>query len=326
MWWKRCTLLLLSSFLLAHLTTPCGLTAELVDRIIAYVNNDIITLSELDEKTKAYIAVKKQNPFLRKKNESLEKVRRRILDTLIDDILTAQEVARLNIKVDDSEVNKSIAQIMRENDLTEEAMEAQLRKEGMTMEDIRQQIRQDLERNRLIHREVRSKTVVTEELVEAYYEANKEKYTGKSRRRLQSIFLPFPQGAGKEGRDRTKAFAVQIIQRLNLGADFATMARRYSRGPGAEEGGDLGYFSEGELDPNLDKAISRLKQGEFTQPIETDVGVHIFRLMHLEQTESKPLAEVKESIYRELYQREVDFKYKEWLSSLRERSYIKVLY
>ena len=120
--------------------------------------------------------------------------------------------------------------------------------------------------------------------------------------------------------------AQQIVGRLQLGADFASLAQRYSRGPGAEQGGDLGFFSKGELDPVLEKAIVNLKEGESSQVIETEKGLHIIKVTEVDLTPPKPLEQVRESIYNLLYQRELDYKYREWISSLRERSFVKIEY
>jgi len=326
MWWKRRILSLLLCLLLLIVLPPAHSKPELVDRIIAYVNDDIITLSELNEKTRDFVAAREQNPFLRDQDQSRETMRREILANLVNERLTAQEISRLQISVRDSEVDEVVDSILKENRLTEEALVAQLRKEGKDMEDLRQQIRRTLEQNQLINREVRSKTVVTDELVEAYYQSHLEEFQAKERWRLQDIFLPFPSGASAEDRARLHVLAQQIYDRLQQGADFASTAQRYSRGPGAEQGGDLGFFSKGELDPVLEKAITKLGKGQITPAIETEVGLHIIRVTEVDMTPPKPFEEVRESIYGHLYQRELDYKYREWISSLRERSYVKIEY
>jgi len=326
MWRKRRILSLLFFSCLISILPSVHSKAELVDRIIAYVNDDIITLSELNERVQDFAAAREQNPFLREQNQSLESVRREMLDSLINERLTSQEIARLRITVSDSEVDEVIASVSKENNLTQEALEAQLRKEGKTVEDLRQQIRRTLEQNQLIQREVRSKTVITDELVEAYYQSHLKEFQSSERWRLRDIFLPFDSVASLEDRARLFDLGQQIVDRLQQGADFALLAQRYSRGPGAEQGGDLGFFSKGELDPALEKAIANLKKGENSPVIDTDMGLHIIQVTEVETTPPKPLEQVRASIYGQLYQRELDYKYREWISSLRERSYVKIDY
>ena len=299
--------------------------AEVVDRIIAFVNDDIITLSELNEKTKAFVAAQ-QNPFLREQQQSLEEIRRNMLDSLINERLAAQEVSRLKISVGEPEVDATIARIMQENQLSQEAMEAQLRKEGATYKEFRQRIKSSLEQRKLVSREVQEKTIITDEMVEAYYKSHIKEFRGKERWHLQDIYLPFPEGDTREERTRVYGVAEQILKRLHEGADFGLLAQRYSQGPGAEAGGDLGFFSRGELEPALERAIENLEPGETTPAIETARGLHIFKVTEVDRTPAKTLDEVRESIRSSLYTREVDFRYREWLSALRERSYIKIVY
>ena len=314
---------LMLSLLWGRLFPPAFLTAAVVDRIIAYVNDDIITLSELNEKTAAMVAARKQNPYLRDQEQDVEKLRREILDNLVSERLAAREITRLKISVTAAEVDNVIKNIMEDNNLTPEQFDVEVRKEGQTVEDFRKRIREDLERARLIDREVRSKTVITDAQIEAYYQSNRDEFQAKVRRRLQSIFLPFGPEDTAEGQRQIYALAEQIRERLNRGADFTAMAKRYSRGPGAETGGDLGFFNEGELDPVLEQATETLKRGEISQIIRTGNGLHIIRVAEVQAVADRPMEEVRENIRRRLFQQEINRKYAEWLKGLRDRSFVK---
>ncbi len=299
---------------------------EVVDRIIAYVNDDIITLSELNERTKAFVAARQQNPFLQQEQESLEKIRRNMLDSLINERLAAQEVSRLNISVSEEEVDATIAVIKKENRLSQEAIEAQLRKEGGTYKDFRQRIKTTLEQRKLVNREVQSKTIITDEMVEEYYQDHIQEFKKKERWRIQDIYLPFYPDDTPEERAKIRDLAQQILERVRAGVDFGSLAKNYSQGPGAEAGGDLGYFARGELEPVLEAAVENLKAGEVSPDIETTRGIHIIRVTEVDRTPTQPLDDIREEIRSVLYSREVDFRYREWLSALRERSYIKIVY
>ena len=300
--------------------------AEVVDRIIAYVNDDIITLSELNERTNAFVAARRQNPFLEEQEKSLEKIRRDMLDYLINERLAAQEVSRLKISVSEEEVDEAIGRIMKENRLNQETLEAELRKDGRTLDDLREQIKESLEQKKLVSREVRSKTVITDEMVEAYYKDHIEEFEGKERWRIQDIYLPFSPTDTPEKQTHLRKVAKEILERLQRGADFGSMAKRYSQGPGAEAGGDLGFFSKGELEPVLEAAVEALKPGQVSPDIETTRGIHLIKLNEVDKAPAKSLDEVEGTIRDLLYKRELDFRYKEWLSGLRERSYVKIVY
>ena len=311
--------------LLGGILSSFGTAAELVDRIIAYVNDDIITLSELNERTNALVAAQQQNPFQREREQSLEEMRYTMLNRLIDERLASQEISRLKITVSEEEIDETIARIMKENRLTKETLEAELRKDEKTIADLRQQIKEGLEQRKLVSREVQSKTVITDEIVEAYYQSNMHDFQEKERWRIQDIYLPYYPDDTPEERARLRNLAQEILERVRAGVDFGSLAKNYSQGPGAEAGGDMGYFARGELEPVLEAAVENLKAGEVSPDIETTRGIHIIKVTEVDRAPPKALDEVRESIRNLLYKREVEFRYREWLSSLRERSYVKIV-
>jgi peptidyl-prolyl cis-trans isomerase SurA len=311
--------------LLGGILSSFGTAAELVDRIIAYVNDDIITLSELNERTNALVAAQQQNPFQREREQSLEEMRYTMLNRLIDERLASQEISRLKITVSEEEIDETIARIMKENRLTKETLEAELRKDEKTIADLRQQIKEGLEQRKLVSREVQSKTVITDEIVEAYYQSNMHDFQEKERWRIQDIYLPYYPDDTPEERARLRNLAQEILERVRAGVDFGSLAKNYSQGPGAEAGGDMGYFARGELEPVLEAAVENLRAGEVSPDIETTRGIHIIKVTEVDRSPPKALDEVRESIRNLLYKREVEFRYREWLSSLRERSYVKIV-
>ena len=325
MYWRGWILNVSLLLLLGGILPSSGTAAEVVDRIIAYVNDDIITLSELNEKTNALVAARAQNPFLREQELSIEEMRLNMLNRLIDERLASQEISRLKISVSEEEVDRAIARIMQENRLTQETLEAELRKEERTITDLRRQIKEDLEQRKLVSREVQSKTVITDEIVEAYYQSNMHDFQEKERWRIQDIYLPYYPDDTPEERARLRNLAQEILERVRAGVDFGSLAKNYSQGPGAEVGGDMGYFARGELEPVLEAAVENLKAGEVSPDIETTRGIHIIKVTEVDRSPPKALDEVRESIRNLLYRREVEFRYREWLSSLRERSYVRIV-
>jgi peptidyl-prolyl cis-trans isomerase SurA len=270
--------------LLGGVLPSFGTAAELVDRIIAYVNDDIITLSELNERTNALVAARQQNPFQLEQDQSLEEMRQTMLNRLIDERLASQEIARLKITVSEEEIDATIARIMKENRLTKETLEAELRKDERTITDFRQQIKEGLEQRKLVTREVQSKTVITDEIVEAYYQSNMHDFQEKERWRIQDIYLPYYPDDTPEERARIRNLAQEILERVRAGVDFGSLAKNYSQGPGAEAGGDMGYFARGELEPVLEAAVENLKAGEVSPDIETTRGIHIIKVTEVDRS------------------------------------------
>ncbi len=318
-------LLLVGLLVIGFGTIRISGAAEIVDRIVAVVNGDIITLSELERASKSfYETLKIRAMRTGQELPPLTQLRRQVLDFLINKKLTDQESQKLGITVTDQDVDGAIENMLEERGITRLQMMEGLKSEGKTLDDLRQEIRQNIQRSRLINRAVKSKIVITDEDIKDYYEKHIGEFTQKAKWHLHVIYLPYPTGGTDKDKEEVDKLAVKLKKQLDGGASFAAMARQYSQGPGAKEGGDIGYLAPGDLDEYLRKAIANIPSGGLSDPVKTDDGIYIFRVDNIEEGESKSLEESKSSIRRFLYQREVNKRYEEWLRGLRQRSYIRI--
>jgi len=193
------------------------------------------------------------------------------------------------------------------------------------MEEYRKQTKEQLLRRKLIIREVRSKIVITQEDVKAYYEGNIDAYQGEKKYHLRNIIMTVSPLTSDEKKREVLARMQEIWAELQQGKDFAAMARMYSQSRLASEGGDLGFFELDELSPQLKEEIQKLKTGEFTPVVLTDAGYQILYVEELVETPGKSLEELAPEITEKLYNEIVDKKYQAWLEELRSRSYIKII-
>ncbi len=302
------------------------LGAEVVDRIVAVVNNDIISLYELNLLTKPFIErIEQAHYTIEEEQKMLYEIRRKMLDQLIDAKITDQELKRHNITVSEREVDGAIERVKEMAFLTDEDLRAELASQGLTMEEYRTRTKEQLLRRKLINREVRSKIVITQQDVKAYYDSNLDTYGGEKKYHLRNIIMPVPSLAGDEKKQEILVRMQEIWTELKQGNDFAAMARMYSQSRLASEGGDLGFFQLDELSPQLKEEIQKLKAGEFTPVMETDVGYQILYVEELVETPGKSLEEVASEITEKLYNEIVDKKYQSWLKELRSRAYIKIV-
>lgn len=300
-------------------------SAEIVDRIVAVVNGEIITLSELERASKSfYRTIKAQAMRTGKELPPLAELRRHVLDALIDKKLTEQEAERLKITVSDQDVDNSINRLLDDKGITMLQLIEGLKRDGKTIDELREEIRENIQRSRLLTREVKSKIVITDEEIKEFYQKYINKFSEKDKWHLRVILLPLSRDSSEQEKEKTMKLARKIKADLDKGASFAALAHQYSRGPGADEGGDLGYLHPGDLDPALGKFVSALPAGGITPPIETDDGIYIFMVEDIQSGESKSLDEAKNYIRHLLYQQEVNKRYDEWLKELKARSYIKI--
>ncbi|MBW1918109.1 MAG: SurA N-terminal domain-containing protein [Deltaproteobacteria bacterium] len=294
--------------------------AEIVDRIVAQVNGEIITLSDVEQSIKFM----RSNPQTGGRIQDNEATRRQMLDVLIDRKLAKEEANRLGITIPDNEVAQALEAIKKKNNLPDdEALAQALAKEGMTLDQLRQQITEQMQQERLIQYTVKGKVRVSEDKIREYYDNVYRQ--GGSQVHLKLIVLPYPPGATETQKAETRALAEKILQECRQGASFESLARQYSKGPNAANGGDLGYVDRADIDPNIYALIERLCPGEYA-PIESPQGFHLFKLVNRRAGRSKSFAEVKPEIERILLREQMAKKFSEWLKTLRDKAHIKILY
>ena len=300
--------------------------AEIVDRIVAVVNDDIITLNDLNQVLKPYVnQIKSMGYTSEKEVDVFAKLQKDILDRLIDQKLTNQEIKKARLEISDEEVDDAMEKIKEKNFNSDADFRKALADEGLPFEEYRKNMKEQILRSRLVNREVKSKIVITEQDVKAYYEAHSEEYGREQKYHLRNIIMRLPQMAGEaEKRDALKRMA-GVLEKLNNGEPFENLARQYSESNLAAEGGDLGFFKLEALSPQLQEALKDLRAGDFTSVLETDHGFQIFYIQEIRVIPGKPLAEVSAVIQEKLYTEIVEKKFRQWLEELRKHSHVKLI-
>jgi peptidyl-prolyl cis-trans isomerase SurA len=317
---KSCLALTIAAILIFF--APLRAPAEIFDRMVAIVNNDIITLHELNAKMRAMTG---RNPADLKNEDDQKYVntRQKVLDMLINERIASQKASELNIKITSKEVDSAIERMKRQNNITQEELLAGLKERNLTYERYRKQMEQNLERARLVNEEVNSKIVVRDEEIQAYYKAHEKRFTSPEEVHLAAIFLKQtdpenPQELMKKARD--------LIRKLREGSDFQEFAKKYSEGPGAKDGGDLGFFKTSQLDGILSKITKALPPGGVSEPIVRPAGIQIIKVLEKRGAGLRPLGEVRNRIYDILYQEEVNRRFLSWIKDLRQKAYIKIVF
>lgn len=300
-----------------------GLFAEDGNRAVAFVNDDVITLYELNGKIEELTG--KTSEELRAANEQeFFKAREQILDIIIEErIIKAKIKEQPDLQANKEEVEAYIEYIKQNNKLTQEELIAQLKNEGMTYEKFNEKIKDDLDRRNLIDEEIRKKLIIGEEQIAAYYESNKKNFLKAGSAHIASIFL-VPDTAGSQAQlDELKKKGEAIIERLSKGDKFEELAKEFSNGPGANDGGDLGNIALADVDQKILDVINSLKEGEVSGPIDMGTRIQIVKLIKKIDTNYTPLEDLREEIHQTLYNNEVEKRYKDYIEALKKESYIK---
>jgi len=280
----------------------------IVDRVIAIVNDEIITLSDLQREE----ALKKSDA---KVDEHL------LLEDMIDRKLQMAAAKRAGMDVTDKELADAIADIMKRNALDTKQFEVALAKEGLTMEQYRMELREQMTLSRMVGKYVRSGITVDEAEIRAYYDRNLSIFTLPEEIRVRQIYFPLPDGATQTQIAEVKAQAQAVYERANKGEDFINLVRENSRGPDPQDG-DLGFMQRQHVLPEIEEATRNLKPGQIAGPLLCAGGFHIIRLEDL-RTPVKSFEKVKEEIMNTLYQQKVENTYRTWLQTLRSDSNIE---
>lgn len=301
-------------------------SAEVVDRIVAVVNDDIIRLRELN---RAVLPLEKQiyqkGYPLAKEVEEIYKIRMEVLNNLIDEKLADQEIKNSGIFVEDDEVDSAIEQIKAMNYYSDEDLRMALTANDVNMDEYREEIRSQILRNKLVNIKIKSKIIVTPSDIAAYYDKNPDKYASKKKFMLRNIVI-MPSDP-MDARSKAAAYETMtdVYRQISEGSPFEDLARTYSQGVNAADGGRLGLFSIDELAANIGDAIKDLQPGEFSEVTETEQGLQIFYVEKIEETGGKALGEVEEEIRQRLYEESVNEKFESWIQHLREDAHIKII-
>ncbi|MFC1533802.1 peptidylprolyl isomerase [Thermodesulfobacteriota bacterium] len=303
----------------------CFVFAETSNRVMAVVNEDVITLYELNKKIEEMTGQTWDNVRAQDNKKYLE-TRQAVLDLLINERLTQEKIQELGIQVTQDQIDATIENIKKTNRLTQEDLIEGLKTRGIIYEKYRKTIKKELEVSRLINYEVESKILIREEQIIQYYHKHKDEFHGEAQVHIASIFLKQNKPNDKEESEELTKKCEKILARLRNGEDFGKIAREFSQGPGADEGGDLGKFKTAQIDPGLLKILAELPEGGISDLINRENGIQILKLIKREEAGTKPFDEVRDIIYRSLYNEEVNKRYEIWIKELRENTFIKITF
>jgi peptidyl-prolyl cis-trans isomerase SurA len=300
---------------------------KVVEEIVARVNNEVITRSEFERsKISAEEDAKNdcQNRCTPEQLKSLiEDRQKNALRELIDQSLLVQRAKDMGISVE-PDVIKQLDQIRIENKLPSmEPLEEAVSKQGLNWEDFKNNIRNGLLTKKVIGSEVGSHISVPKEEIQKYYEEHKAEFVRPEQIALRSIEV---NTAGKDTTEIAdlKKKADTALKRIQDGEDFGEIAKRYSDGATAKQGGYLGIYKRGELSKELEDTVFKMKRNDLTAVMETKQGFLIMQVLEHYDEGEQSLAKVENEINEKLYGQRMEPALREYLKTLREQSYVVI--
>ncbi len=302
----------------------CASVQAAGDRIVVVVNDEVITLSELNGAFAAYQERLEATYKGAERERALAEARQTVLNRLIDDLLMEQQSRKAGIVVRDADVSDAIADLMKRRNLSREELRKALERDGITMEAYRKGMRDQLMRIRLVQREVKSKVAVSDEEIGQYYRKHRDDYEGKEAVRIKQILLALPRNASPAVRDRLREDAGALHRRLLGGEPFELVSAKHSQGPAANAGGDIGYIERGMILPEVEEVAFSLPLNQISPVIESPAGFHIIQVIDRRGAGIKSIESVREEIRERLDMEKVEKKFEEWLVALRAKSHIEI--
>jgi peptidyl-prolyl cis-trans isomerase SurA len=280
-----------------------------VDRVVAVVNDDIITMSDL------------QREEALKKGEVVHDDRL-VLEDMIDRKLQMAAAKRSGMDVTDKELADAVADIIKRNNMDMQQFGVALAKEGLTVEQYKAELREQITLSRLFNKYIRSNVNVDEAEARAFYQNNPKTYSLPEEIRVRQIFLTVPGDATPEQAAVIKEKAQSVYARVQKGEDFIRLVREVSQGATASHDGDLGFMKRGDALPEIEEAARTLKPGDSSSPFLCAGGYNVIKLEEV-RTPVRPFEKVKDEIMKTLYEQKVENTYRSWLQSLRGDSHIE---
>jgi peptidyl-prolyl cis-trans isomerase SurA len=292
---------------------------DVIDRVVAVVNNDAITLGELQESIAAF-----RHESRGRVNASDEQLGKEFLTRLIDTRLQLQEADRERIAVEDSEVTEELeSRLKRLGASSLEDLEAMVKAQGITMDAVRRRIREGLRVAKVVRRKVSLRVSVTEQEIDRYLAENREKLEAGLSYHVRHI-LVVPDRPSEAGWEAARIKAELIRKNVQEGADFAEQARQHSRDASAKDGGDLGTLRRGELAQDIEARILALEPGEVSAPFRSALGFHVFKLESKELLEGEALQRARQQVRDILFREKYEARLSAWLREIKERAIIEV--
>lgn len=286
------------------------LAAHLHDRIVAVVNTEVITLSELEEEVGDVKAQTRQRYSGAELAQRLRQIDYMGLNRMIERKLQVQIAKRRGIKVTEEEVKDAIVRLRRlgetpdENDPKELAM-----------------IRDQLTALHLINQQVRSSLLVSDVEILRFYQQHRDRFMLPPEVRISQILIALDPGRELLA---VREKAQEVYALVKKGERFEELAAKYSDGPEGRRGGNLGYIRQGDMLPQIQKAIEQAPLGSVTEPIASSIGMHIIRVDDRKPSDFRPFEEVKEDVRNLVFQLKSEEAYIVWIKEQKDKNYIEI--
>ncbi len=311
----------ITGFLFVFVAATALFGQDIVEAIVAVVNDDIITLSDYRQEYTSRMRMLRAQLQGEELSEQQEIMKENLLESLITDVLLLQEARKLNFNVTE-QVRMTLENIKKQNNLTtDEDLKRALAQQGIAYEDFIKQMEQNMLKQNIIFNKVGSKIAIDDSEIVSYYKVHQEDFIEPIEYTLKMIYIA---GEGKSS-EEIEAKKAQIDQKLDGHEDFGQVAAEFSEGPEKDSQGDLGSYKEGELQQELEQAVKNLEVGAETLWLSMQGAWVRLKLVEKKDRRLKEFQEVRKEIEGILFEERQQEELEKYMTEIRSKSYIKVL-
>jgi peptidyl-prolyl cis-trans isomerase SurA len=289
---------------------------EIIDRVVAIVNKEIITFSELSRMAQLQSAG--ADPVLSSDQY------RQMLQGMIEQKLIDQRALTTEITVSEREVDQFIKKFQEKNKLSTDQLVEALEQQGMPMEEYRSKVREEIRRSQIIGQEVHAQINVTEKELTDYYQAHLDEYVKPPQVKIEQIFFPFSSSPLPGEKESIVQKSEAALEKIRSGGTFEEVAKACELEQGAQCARDLDYFGKGELMGPLDEPAFTLAIGDVSSVIETDKGCFIIKVLDRKEERTTELEEIRQTLTNQILQQKTEQRLHEWLEELHNEAYVEI--
>jgi peptidyl-prolyl cis-trans isomerase SurA len=297
---------------------------KVVDRVAATVNGEVVTLQDLVDRAGDALEHADALPAGPARDRARAEVLQRSFDGIVSEKLLESAAKELEIDVTEEQVDAAVAEIKQRNGFDDAALDRALTEQGLDRPKFRDQLRKEIRTMSVLQYKVRSRLHVSDEDVKAYYQAHPGEFAGDQEVLVRHVFLPLAKDASPAEAAKLRAQADELVRRLRSGEDFAKVAREVSKGPSAQEGGELGWIKRGTIEKSLEDAAFRLGKGEISGVIQAGQGLHILRVDDRRLGGGRSFDEAKEQIRDRLSQEQAESYRQQYVADLRRDAAVEI--
>lgn len=294
---------------LLFLISAMSYATEVIDRIVAIVNDDLITLSDLN---KYLISIPEQ---------TVEISKEQALNDLVEQMILNQEATKLGITVTDAEIDRSIENVKTKLGMTDEQMDEMIAKQNLTNEQFRNQWRLQILSGKMMKSIVKGRIAVTDEEIENLYTEYYGEIEIADETEIAHILISFDTASEEQALQE----ANKVADLAKSGSNFGKLAFEYSDDNfSKDKGGVLGYFKKGELVSELEDLVANTEVGKVSGPLKTISGFHIVKVLDRKTLDESSVDQHSEQLRQEIYKQKVTEELQKYIAGIREKAYIEI--